>query len=286
MTDRSNTSRRLAGLFSAVALLLPAAASAQWFPVPPPPGSPDPDVFYACQRNSDSLLVLDIKKGSFVSCRWGTSPVSWSSQGPQGVPGPIGPVGPRGPVGATGATGAVGAPGPMGPMGIPGPMGAPGVPGAPGPMGPMGPMGVPGTPGAPGPIGPMGPAGADGAPGTPGATGPAGATGPMGPAGPQGPAGPVTPDLRFGINTGNAANGREYDCVLGEIMLTAAAVAPGLKAEGQLLPIASNTALFSLLGTNFGGDGRTTFALPDLQDAAPNGLTYFICTQGIFPSRS
>jgi len=37
------------------------------------------------------------------------------------------------------------------------------------------------------------------------------------------------------------------------------------KCDGQLLPIASNTALFSLLGTTFGGDGRTTFALPDLR---------------------
>jgi len=35
--------------------------------------------------------------------------------------------------------------------------------------------------------------------------------------------------------------------------------------NGQLLPISSNTALFSLLGTMFGGDGRTTFALPDLR---------------------
>ena len=35
--------------------------------------------------------------------------------------------------------------------------------------------------------------------------------------------------------------------------------------DGQLLPISSNTALFSLLGTTFGGDGRTTFALPDLR---------------------
>jgi microcystin-dependent protein len=34
-------------------------------------------------------------------------------------------------------------------------------------------------------------------------------------------------------------------------------------AQGQLLPISSNTALFSLLGTTYGGDGRTTFALPD-----------------------
>ena len=37
------------------------------------------------------------------------------------------------------------------------------------------------------------------------------------------------------------------------------------KCDGALLPISSNTALFSLLGTTFGGDGRTTFALPDLR---------------------
>lgn len=39
--------------------------------------------------------------------------------------------------------------------------------------------------------------------------------------------------------------------------------------SGQLLPIAQNTALFSLLGTIYGGDGRTTFALPDLRGRAP-----------------
>jgi len=37
------------------------------------------------------------------------------------------------------------------------------------------------------------------------------------------------------------------------------------KCEGQLLSISENTALFSLLGTAFGGDGRTTFGLPDLR---------------------
>lgn len=41
--------------------------------------------------------------------------------------------------------------------------------------------------------------------------------------------------------------------------------------EGQLLPIAQNTALFSLLGTTFGGDGRTTFGLPDLRGRVPVG---------------
>jgi microcystin-dependent protein len=35
--------------------------------------------------------------------------------------------------------------------------------------------------------------------------------------------------------------------------------------DGQLIPIAQNTALFSLLGTSYGGDGRSTFALPDLR---------------------
>jgi microcystin-dependent protein len=39
--------------------------------------------------------------------------------------------------------------------------------------------------------------------------------------------------------------------------------------NGQLLPISQNTALFSLLGTTYGGDGKTTFALPDLQGRAP-----------------
>ncbi len=41
--------------------------------------------------------------------------------------------------------------------------------------------------------------------------------------------------------------------------------------NGQLLPISQNTALFSLLGTTYGGDGRSTFALPDLQGNVPLG---------------
>src|ERR671922_2860209 len=38
--------------------------------------------------------------------------------------------------------------------------------------------------------------------------------------------------------------------------------------DGQILPISQNTALFSLLGTTYGGDGKSTFALPDLQGRA------------------
>ena len=39
--------------------------------------------------------------------------------------------------------------------------------------------------------------------------------------------------------------------------------------DGQLLPISQNTALFALLGTTYGGDGKSTFALPDMQGSAP-----------------
>jgi microcystin-dependent protein len=54
---------------------------------------------------------------------------------------------------------------------------------------------------------------------------------------------------------------------LGQITLFAGNFAPRAYAfcQGQLLPIASNTALFSILGTVYGGDGRTTFGLPDLR---------------------
>jgi microcystin-dependent protein len=42
--------------------------------------------------------------------------------------------------------------------------------------------------------------------------------------------------------------------------------------NGQIMPIAQNTALFSLLGTTFGGNGQTTFALPNLQSRVPIGM--------------
>ena len=54
---------------------------------------------------------------------------------------------------------------------------------------------------------------------------------------------------------------------IGEIRLFGGNFAPRNWAfcQGQLLPIAQNSALFSILGTQYGGDGRTTFALPDLR---------------------
>lgn len=54
---------------------------------------------------------------------------------------------------------------------------------------------------------------------------------------------------------------------IGEIMWVGYTFCPRgwAEANGQLLPISQNTALFSLYGTTYGGDGRTTFALPDLR---------------------
>ena len=43
--------------------------------------------------------------------------------------------------------------------------------------------------------------------------------------------------------------------------------------DGQLLPISQNQSLYSLLGTTYGGDGRTTFALPDLRGRTPTGFS-------------
>ncbi len=61
------------------------------------------------------------------------------------------------------------------------------------------------------------------------------------------------------------------DPLLGELMLVGFNFCPRGWAEagGQLLSISQNTALFSLFGTIYGGDGRTTFALPDLRGRAP-----------------
>ncbi len=58
---------------------------------------------------------------------------------------------------------------------------------------------------------------------------------------------------------------------LGELMLVGFNFCPvgWAPAEGQLLAISSNTALFSLFGTTYGGDGRSTFALPDLRGRVP-----------------
>lgn len=64
------------------------------------------------------------------------------------------------------------------------------------------------------------------------------------------------------------------DPFVGEIRMFAGNFAPRGWAfcNGQILSIAQNTALFSLLGTTYGGNGQTTFALPDLQNRSPMHL--------------
>lgn len=61
------------------------------------------------------------------------------------------------------------------------------------------------------------------------------------------------------------------DAMLGEVRMFAGNFAPRGWAfcDGQVLPISQNSALFSLLGTTYGGDGRTTFGLPDMRGRAP-----------------
>ena len=61
------------------------------------------------------------------------------------------------------------------------------------------------------------------------------------------------------------------DPFLGEIRMFGGNFAPRgwAKCDGQLLAVSQNDALFALLGTMYGGDGRTTFGLPDLRGRLP-----------------
>ena len=129
----------------------------------------------------------------------------------------------------------------------------------------------------------------------------------------------------FTLLVATYSQANSQDSMLGEVRMFAGNFAPrGWAAcDGQILPIAQHQALFSLLGTTYGGDGRVTFALPDLRGRAPihmgqdpnqnkirlgqnnNGIpinpnseggqstttptlaiTYIICLEGFYPSRS
>ena len=75
--------------------------------------------------------------------------------------------------------------------------------------------------------------------------------------------------------------------LLGSIVLFAGGWAPKGWAfcNGQTLPIAENTALFSILGTTYGGDGTTNFALPNVAPLGEGGPQYIIAVEGVYPSR-
>ena len=240
--------------------------------------------------------------------------ITWNEEGLPGADGLDGADGADGRDGIPGADGQRGSIGPIGPVGLTGPMGLTGLDGKNGLDGLDGENGVDGADGLDGstvrsgegvPTAGTGSNGdfyydtaahtiygpkaagvwSDGTPliGPQGKQGEQGAQGSTGPTGPVGPAGPGP--VQFGTDTGAAADGDGAQCTLGTVSLTAGSVGVGIPARGQLLHISSNEALFSLLGTRHGGDGRTTFALPDLRSAAPNGTTYTICDWGLFPSR-
>lgn len=79
------------------------------------------------------------------------------------------------------------------------------------------------------------------------------------------------------------------DPLLGDIELFPYGFAPSywMVCDGATLNISTNQALFSLLGTTFGGNGTTTFQLPNIpEDKCPAGMRYYIAVQGIYPSRN
>ena len=78
------------------------------------------------------------------------------------------------------------------------------------------------------------------------------------------------------------------EAFLGEIKLFPYNFAPRgwIRCEGQQLAIQQYTALFALLGTQFGGNGQTTFALPDMRGKEPvPDIHYYMALEGIFPTR-
>jgi hypothetical protein len=204
------------------------------------------------------LRVIDTAKPNGICASW-EAPLNWNANG------------------ITGPTGSTGSRGPTGPKGATGPTGPKGTTGANGSTGPTGPKGTTGGKGSTGPTGPKGPTGAKGS------------TGPSGPVGATGPSGsdPAADAFigKFGTNTNGAAAANGETCTLGQILLTASTnhTAGGVPANGQLLPINQNQALFALIGTTYGGDGVSTFALPDMRGLAPNNMTYSICDEGVFP---
>ena len=283
-------------LLSLAGLVLISASGSAAVPVNIPTSPVSPLIMSCVSTSSGAVRIVS----SSSACDPNTETfVQWNRQGVPGLTGPAG------------AQGVPGAQGPQGATGNQGPQGIPGSPGATGPAGPAGPLGAAGPAGSPGPAGPAGVTGATGATGPAGpvgAAGPAGSTGPAGPSGPTGPQGPVGPQGPAGTATipanltalsnnlstngvaflGNSRFRYAVDCQLGDMILSVNGYGggAGLPADGRLLQIYQNTALFSILGTQFGGNGQTTFGLPDLRAFAPKGLQYSICVQGIFPSQN
>lgn len=215
--------------------------------------------------------------------------VQWNVQGVQGEKGDKGDPGIQGPPGPKGDQGEQGVPGPKGDQGDQG------IQGPPGPKGDQGEQGIQGLTGEQGEQGEKGDKGDQGEQGPPGADGEDGADGAGLTNGSipgqlllwQGnswvaalpsPQQIIVDNMQpyAAINYVIALEGifpsrNALDPFIGEIYMFAGNFAPRGYAlcDGQLLSIAQNTALFSILGTTYGGNGQTTFALPDLRGRAP-----------------
>lgn len=77
--------------------------------------------------------------------------------------------------------------------------------------------------------------------------------------------------------------------MVGEISIFAGDFPPKgyMFCEGQELPIPQHSALYTILGNRYGGDGKTRFALPDLRKLEKDmgGVRYIIAIEGMFPDR-
>lgn len=243
----------------------------------------------ACVNSQSGNMRLASGPGD---CRGAEMFVQWNVQGLQGEkgePGDPGPQGPPGPKGDQGEQGVQGPKGDQGDQGIQGATGPQGVQGEQGIQGLKGDQGEKGDKGDKGDQGDQGPPGVDGQDGQDGADG-AGLTNGSIPGqlllwqGNSWVAALPTPQQIIVDNMQPYAainyvialegifpsrNGSEP--FIGEIYMFAGNFAPRGYAlcDGQLLSIAQNTALFSILGTTYGGNGQTTFALPDLRGRAP-----------------
>lgn len=79
------------------------------------------------------------------------------------------------------------------------------------------------------------------------------------------------------------------DYYIGTILLFAFSYAPEgwISCDGQTLGITQYQPLFALIGFNYGGDGKKTFMLPNLNGASPlPAMKYYICINGLWPPRS
>lgn len=248
------------------------------------------DVIVGCVAKDGKLRVV----ASASRCTSKETAISFNREGRPGRDGLDGAAGARGSDGAPGPAGATGAAGQVGPAGATGPAG---------PTGASGPAGQSVTAAAE-PVGANCPAGgvkytsASGSQYVCNGTAESSASVLAKLLVVDGPGSGLDADTVDGFNVGAlfgtgtqdttmGLNAGAVDCYLGQIQLTANTYPPPgyMFAAGQTLAISQYQALFALLGTNYGGNGTSTFRVPDLRKQAPGGTAYVLCHHGVYPSR-